>query len=293
MEKIKLIVDTASDITAEDAQRLNIELLPVAITHGDRIYAEAFDMKKEEFWKILEESEIQPTTCQITPDQLLSAFKKAHGDGYTHIIVVTINSTGSGMYNNCFLAKNLFVEEFGDALTFEIIDSHTYTYQYGRPCMIAAEMIQNGASFSETVAFIKDRLSRVEGYAPIFTLKFARRSGRISGAAAFVGEVMGFKPIMHIYDGGVQTNEKVRGDKNVLPRTIELVKKRAVSLSEQEIMLVFGDIDEKYKEEIRDAVKNELKPGSIFEGKLGCSITNNCGPLVFGILFYGEKRNYY
>lgn len=293
MEKIKLIVDTASDITLEDAQRLNIELLPVIITHKENIYREAYDILKADFWIILETSDEQPTTCQITPDQLLTAYKKAYNEGYTHVIIVTINATGSGMYNNSFLAKDLFNEEFGDVMTFEIIDSHTYTYCYGRPGMIAAEMIQNGSSFAQTVSYLKETLSRIEAYAPMFTLKFAKKSGRISGAAAFVGEVMGFKPIMHVYDSNVFTNEKVRGGKNILPRTIELIKERAMNIEEQEVTLVFGDISDELKEEVRTAVKNELKPKSVFEGEMGCSITNNCGPYVFGIVFEGEKRDLY
>ena len=56
MDKIKIIMDTASDITLEEAGE-HIELLPVTITVDDKAYRELYDISKEEYWKILEENE--------------------------------------------------------------------------------------------------------------------------------------------------------------------------------------------------------------------------------------------
>ena len=294
MEKIKLIVDTACDLTKDDAERLGIDLLPVTIIHNETIYQEQYTMGKEQFWKILADSKEQPTTSQITPQQLLASYNKAFDEGCTHAIVITINSKGSGMYNNAFISRDLFYEEHGqDAMHIEILDSHTYSYCYGMPVMWAAQNIQKGMSYAQVRSTLIDHLSRLQAYAPIFTLKFARRSGRISGATAFVGEMLDFKPVMYVGHGEVTTNIKVRGMSNTLPKAIELVKQNAIDLHNQCIGIAYGDIDEKFKQTIHDRVLEELKPASIYEGQIGCAISNNAGPQIFGIFFLGEDNHLY
>ena len=58
-----------------------------------------------------------------------------------------------------------------------------------------------------------------------FDLKFAKKSGRVSAAAAFVGEALGLKPIMTFENGASKVVTKVRGEKNVIPTILELAQK--------------------------------------------------------------------
>ena len=294
MEKIKIMVDTPSDIELEDAQRLNIELIPVTISYQGKSYRETYDISKKDFYAILNECEELPTTAQITPPQFLSVFERACEEGYTHIILTTINAAGSGTFNSANLAVSLFEETHGkDKIVFEIIDSHTYTFCYGRPVMLAAEMIQQGKSFSETVAFLKEQLTHSHCYAYMSTLKFARKSGRISVTAAIVGEALGLKPVMAVGNSIVDVNNKCRGEKSAIAKLIENVKAEAVDLENQEIILLFGDVPENVADRLRSEAKEKLKPAAIFEGKLGCSICNNAGPQTVGIIFSGKDYELY
>ena len=56
-------------------------------------------------------------------------------------------------------------------------------------------MREQGESFDAIVSVVKSRLNRVEAYLGVYSLKFLKKSGRISGGAAFVGEALGLKPI--------------------------------------------------------------------------------------------------
>lgn len=294
MEKLKMITDTASDISVEQAAELDIILLPVVIQHAGKSYREGYDIGKREFWKLLQESDEIPTTAQISPEQLLGAYNDAYAEGVTHAIVVTINSAGSGMYQNAHLAKELFEEQEGrDAMKITIIDSHLYTYLYGRLVMQAAQMVKAGDSAQRIISFLEYQLARVYGFAPIYTLKFAKKSGRISGAAAFIGEMMGFKPILSIGDGKVETKEKVRGESLMVPRVIELVRENAINLAGQELMVLFGDLSEEERASVLETLKAELCPASVFVDDIGCSVTNNAGPRVFAVGFYGKDNGLY
>ena len=112
----------------------------------------------------------------------------------------------------------MFEEEQGEGkMTIEVIDSKTYTYIYRHIVVKAAEMREQGESFDAIVSVVKSRLNRVEAYLGVYSLKFLKKSGRISGGAAFVGEALGLKPISHVYDGAVKVCDKVRGEKHSLP----------------------------------------------------------------------------
>lgn len=294
MEKIKIMVDTPSDIEYKDAQKRNIELLPVTITYQGKSYREEYDISKEDFFTILNECEELPSTAQVTPPQFLAAFEKAWKEGYTHIILTTINGAGSGTFNSARLAVSLFEEAHGkDAILFEIIDSHTYTLCYGRPVMQAAELVQQGHSFSEVVAFLKERLNHAHCYAYISTLKFARKSGRISMTAAIVGEALGLKPIMSVGNNTVDIYNKCRGEKSAIAKLIDNVKNEVPDPENQEIVLVYGDVPEPVLERFRKEVAEKLNPASIFEGRLGCAICNNAGPQTVGIIFSGADYGFY
>jgi len=290
MQKIQLMCDAASDFMYDEAKELGISLRLVPITHGNDQYKEGI-LPKEEFIDILENSPIMPSTAQISPDNLLQGFKEAYEDGCTHIIVVTISSTGSGMYQNCFIAKELFEAEYGeDKIHFDFIDSRAYTYCYGDRLREAAQMVKEGKTAEEIVEYLHDKLSRISGCAGVYSLKFARKSGRISGAAAFAGEALGLKPIIHLVNGKVNIAEKVRGEKNIIPKLIEMAKREADDIENQDITIFYGRPPQGELERLIEAVETQLKPKSYKLGLLGASLTLNAGPATLGFTFYSKRR---
>lgn len=288
MDKIKIIVDTASDISMEEAYQNNIELVPVNITIKGKTYRELYDISKEEYWKILEENEEIPTTSQITPETFLNTYKKLCNEGCNKIIVVTINSKGSGTFNSANLAYNIFKEENkASDVEFKFIDSGIYTYCYGKPVIDAGKMINEGKSFAEIVSYLETVIPKMRGFAYMSTLKFAKASGRISILSAVVGEALGLKPILKVDNGSVDVVNKTRGEKAAISKIIENVKKEADDIENQEIILVHGSNDPEIIEKVKCEIKEKLNPKSVYIGKLGCSITNNAGPQTIGILFMG------
>ena len=290
MEKVRVIVDTSSDITVEQAAERGIDLLPVGMRHGGKFYREAYDITKREFWELLEQSGEIATTSQVLPQLVEEAFERALADGCTGAVLITICGDASGLYQSAHVLRELFYEEHGTAMPIEIINSHTFSYLYGRPVMLAGELAQQGASLTEVVSFLKDKLSHVYGYAPMFTIRYSQKSGRISSTVAFVGEMMGVKPILYLGDNVADVCAKVRGEAAMLPKMLELVKQKAVDLEKQEIMLITGLIDPEYRENLIKRVQEELNPASIFLDEVGCSIANNCGPKIYGVLFYGPDN---
>ncbi len=285
MEKIKIITDTASDIDISDAKKLDIGLLPLSITFDGKTYKEQFDISKEEYWDVLNSCEEIPQTAQVAPQTFLDEYIKCYEEGYNKFIVVTINGTASGTFNSANLASDMFFEKYPEGAEFKFIDSKLYTALYGKPILDAATLIKNGKNFEEVYEFLSSKIAKMKAYAYMTTLKFAKKSGRISILAAIVGDALGLKPIMQIYDRKVEVISKTRGEKAAISKTVEMVLSDIDNKKEQDIILVHGCNSEEVLKKIEEELNEKVKPRSIIRWKLGGCITTNTGPETIGILF--------
>ncbi len=291
MSKIRIIADAASDIPISDAKANGIELV-TAIVHFDGKDVPEVEIDKNEYIDFLLNSDEIPTTAAVSPTQLIECFERAYEDGITDFIAITISSTGSAFYSNCFLAKDMFCETHGEGkMNFYFIDSLLYTFCYGDIVLEAGKMAVSGASAEEVVAFASEKLKSAYGVAGVYSLKFAKKSGRISGTAAFVGEMMGLKPILLVDNGKVNIIEKARGESNIIPRLIEAAKKHIDPDAEQVIRIFHGIKVDKDIKDLSAALKKEFKIKEIKTGLLGPSLTTNAGPKVLGFTFTGKKRD--
>ncbi|MEG1779199.1 MAG: DegV family protein, partial [Oscillospiraceae bacterium] len=173
MEKIKLMSDTACDIPKDIGKKLGIELLPIPITIDGKGYLEGEDFTFQEFYEILVQSKELPFTSHITAHTFTESFANLYKDGYNRIICTTINSKGSNMFEAATIAKDLFYEQYPEALDtvkISVLDSKTYSMAYGLPLMIAADKLKNGASYDELVDYLIEAYNRVEVYFTVFNL---------------------------------------------------------------------------------------------------------------------------
>ena len=226
MEKILLLTDSASDLTPEDEARTGIRVLNLPVSVEGKEYTDRVDLTPDEMYQILNTCKELPTTAHLNMVDFAEAFQKAAEEGYTDIIYMGLNSHGSATYQSALLGKKLFYEhlpQYAD-VKIHLLDSLSYSYGYGYPLVLAAARRDQGATAAELVDFIQDFLRHRELYFAMYTLQFAKRSGRIGAAASFVGEMLGLKPVMTFEGGDNITAAKVRGEKNVVPKLFEYYK---------------------------------------------------------------------
>lgn len=110
MSKIRIITDSASDISTAEEQKYNILILPFPVTIGDKSYMSRVDFDNTGFYKLMEENPNElPKTAQITAFQFDELYKEQFDAGYTDIIFVSINKKGSATHDNAVMAKNEFL----------------------------------------------------------------------------------------------------------------------------------------------------------------------------------------
>lgn len=287
-EKIYLFSDSTCDITHEEAERWEIGIVPLRINVGDKTYREFYDITPQEYWRILEENKEVPTTTQVSIEAFQDQYQKAKDSGATHCIGVLINGKGSGTYQTACIVRDMFYEENGTDMEIILIDSKKYAYLYGSIVIEAAKLRNAGASASEIVADIEDRLGRIRAYLGVYNLKHLRKSGRISGGAAFVGDALGMKPVLLVDYAAVDVRMKVRGDKNLIPKLVELAAKEADNPQEQTAFLLHATVSE---ERLADA-EARLRAagfGDVLRHPLGLAVTTNTGPLSVAIGFYRRE----
>ena len=290
MSKIVILTDSCCDLPKETVEELGIKVLPFTLTVGGKSFLEMYDKSTQEFYKLLEETDEIPKHSQIPPITFEEAYKELFEQGYTDIISVSLNSQGSGTYNNSIMAKNDFFDnnpQAKDKLRIFNLDSKCYTLFYGYPVMEAAKKIKRGADVEEIIAYLEEWFNVCAVYAVPFTLKYAKKSGRISAAKAFAGELLGLKPVILFADGTTETIDKIRGEKNIVPKFVEIIEKNMTP--QTPYILLHGRDDTVAKEVEKELAKKTGRKAEMM-GNIGAVVTSNIGPDLVAIVIRRKNK---
>lgn len=283
--KIKISTDSTSDIPVAFREQLNISVLPLNIHYEDREYRDGIDITPEEMYKLLDSAKTLPASSQVSLPLYTELYENTWGQGYSDLIHTTLNGKGSGTYQAAVLAKDMFFEahpEAENAFSIHIIDSRTYSMAYGIPVVEAAQMAQSGATVEQILNHLSDWLDHTRPMFVPLDLKCVKKSGRISPAAAFVGDAIGLKPLITFEDGEANIIGKARGEKKALSILLETcMKERRPGTN---YVLVYGNNDEAFQT-LREECAKVMDQPPLAEYPVGCVISINTGPNMVGILY--------
>lgn len=288
MSKIGILTDSCCDMPQELADKYQIDILCIPVLLEGKTYIERQSMTNDEFYDMMRKADGVPTTAAITPIQYCEKYCEYLDKNYTDLLVVTLNSAGSSTYNNALNGVKMLAEERpGHHLNIRVVDSHTYSMVQGWPIINAAKKLRSGAELEMVIQELNDAYARMEVCLAAFSLKQMKKSGRISAAAAFVGELLGLRPIISLNDGVSKVEAKVRGDAAVVPAMIKYCQTRA-DMTQVEYGLGYTD-----GERIKDLKKQARKAfghDPVFVFQLGAAVSSNTGPDAIAVTFPGAPR---
>jgi DegV family protein with EDD domain len=287
VEKIQIVTDSGSDIPKAYEQKHGIRILAFPITVGERGFFDR-DMTDAEYYKLILDSVKSadfPKTAQITVNRFLDIYNEYFAAGITDLIYASIADLGSATYANAFMAREHFFEENPAAkerFNIHLVDSGNYTGVYGWPVIQAAIKAEKGVPAADIVDYITDWCKYAEVNFGCFTLDFVKRSGRVSTAAAFVGEMLGLRPIIRIKQAVSTTTATVRGDKAVVPKIVDVTAERIIPGTPY--VLISGN-DKAAEDELTKLITKRLgyPPEMVFY--VGAAVAANVGPCVVGTIF--------
>ena len=290
MQRIKIMTDSACDISADLEKEYNIDIMCFPVIIDGKDYIERETISNEQFYEALSTSIEAPVTSQITSFRFLDEYKKIYNEGYKEIINVTISSSGSNTYNSAVLARDTFFEENPEAKScfkIHVVDSLSYTAGYGYVVVEAAKKARRGSSSEEIISYLKDWFSCVEIYFAPYSLEQVKRSGRVSCAAAFMGELLGLRPLIQMVDGKSHVLEKIRGNKNIIPRIAATAIKNMIP--QTPYIIIKGNVDEHAIELEKEMIKKVGYPAEMTI-QIGAAVANNAGAEVAGITIKANKN---
>ena len=285
MSKIKIGTDSTADIPKPFCEELNISVLPLSILAGEKEYQDGVDITPSEFYRIIDESKELPVSSQVASVLYSELFEETWRAGYTDLIQVTLNSKGSGTYQAAVLSRDLFYEEHPKAkeqLAIHIIDSKTYSMGYGIAVIEGAQLAKAGVSAQEVTDNIEEWLAHSRPVCVTLDLRCVKKAGRISPAAAFVGDAVGLKPIITFENGDAKIVGKARGARKAISALVERCRKERRPGTNYAI--VYGYNTEAL-EFLKEACAQIMDKPPIAEYQVGCVISINTGPNMNGILY--------
>ncbi|MBP3747189.1 MAG: DegV family protein [Ruminococcus sp.] len=290
MSKIMIMTDSCCDLPKEIIEELGITVIPFELTVGGEKFREIFDKSTQEIYELMSKTDEIPKHSQISPMTFEAEYKKLYEQGYTDIINVSINSQGSGTYSNACLAKNDFFEnnpEAKDKIRIFNLDSKCYTVFYGYPIMEAVKMIRKGAEAEEIIAYMEDWFNICGIYAVPYNLKYARKSGRISAAKAFAGELLGLKPVILFADGTTETVDKIRGEKNIVSKLVEIADKNMTP--QTPYIMIHGRDNTLAKEVEKELIKRTGRKAEMY-ANIGAVVSANIGMDIVAVLVRRKNK---
>lgn len=280
---VKILFDSASDISLAEANAMGAELISIKIRFGDEEFSDGVDLTREEFFKKLSGSDKLPQTSQINPAEFAAAFEKLTADG-SEVVCITLSSKLSGTFKNAVGAA----EKFGGKVF--VVDSLNASTGEKILCQYALRLVKEGLCAAEIAAALDEEKSRIRVLAVLDTLKFLKMGGRISAVTAFAGEMLSIKPVIGIVDGEVKLLGKAIGSKKSGNLLTKLIKENGVDFSMPHGVMWSGADDtmlKRYVEDSRDlwAAETDSLPAYM----IGSTIGTHIGPGAIGVAFYSKK----
>jgi DegV family protein with EDD domain len=281
MSKVTIITDTGAYLPDELAETYGIISVPFQLIWGDETYRDVVDISAEEFYTRLSTAEIMPSTSQPPPIAFEELYREKLDQG-NEILSIHTSSKLSGTLDSAVQASQAF-----PGAPIQLVDSLTTTMQLGFLVLTAARAAQQGASLEECKVLVEQAREQSGVYFVVETLEFLRRGGRIGGGAAFLGQALDLKPILHITNGTIESAAKVRTAKKAMIRLLDLVEEQINGRKPLRICAIHANAPEKAQELLKLATErfSKYRITEAFTSGVSPAIGTHAGPGTAGIAF--------
>ena len=281
---IKIVMESSCDIPKERAKRLGITVIPMKFTFpGGESYLDNVSMTHAEFYGKLENSEDIPVTSMVSPAEYEDVFRALSANGDS-VIVVSLSSKLSGCYNSAVMARRDFENVY-------VVDSENACVGQSVLGEYRAKLAKNESDAKAVVEKLEKAKKRIRLLAVVDTLKYLKKGGRISSAAAFAGGLLGIKPVLTVDEGVIAVVGKARGAKaadNLLVKYIE-----DGNGIDETMPIYLG-----YSGSSRDTLDNYIENSrhiyadvdNIPVITIGCVIGTHVGPGAFGLAYFEKEK---
>ena len=276
--KFKIVADASCDIPKEYMEKYDITIIPIEVMFGEDIYPEGLETK--EFYKKIEETGLIPKTAMPNSYKFENFYKDYVNKEDVFVITILISMEMSQTKLQAQMAadnlgmKNVFIEESGSTTV-------------GQGAIIGE--LCRFIDKCQDIEKIKEEFYRLKNnihiYAVIDDLKYLKQSGRLSSTSAFVGNILGVKPIIAIKDGKVMTIAKCKGAQKAENFILDKIENMDTT---HPFYIVHSDMPagaERLEEKAKQRIGENQE---VITAQIGCVVGSHVGPTCYGFGYFSK-----
>lgn len=274
MGKVAIVTDSNSGITQDRGRELGIYVLPMPFFIDGELFLEDITLSQKEFYeKLGADSDI--STSQPSPGSIMELWDKALKE-YDEIVCIPMSS---GLSSTCYTAMSLAKDYKGKV---QVVDNQRISVTQEQSVYDAMKLRDEGMNAEEIKTILEKEKLQASIYITVDTLKYLKKGGRITPAAAALGTVLNLKPVLQIQGEKLDAFAKVRGWKAAKRTMLNAIEKdlneRFAEVKEDMVLGMAYTCAEEEAKEWKKEIQGKFPGYEIVEGPLSLSVACHIGP---------------
>ena len=290
MNQFALFTDSSCDLPLHLAEEMQLTVLPLTL-HMDgsdyKNYLDERDITYPDFYAALPKAHNVKTSAANT-HAFIEAMEPVLAAGQD-ILYIGFSSALSGTCNAGFQAAAELREKYPDRKIL-CVDSLCASMGEGLLVTLADQKRRAGASIEDVRDYVEETKLHICHWFTVDDLNHLKKGGRVSATAAFLGTMLGIKPIMHVDNAGrLIPVDKQRGRKASVRRLADEMQRLAINPAEQKVYISHGGCEEDAKT-LANIIRERMGTTDITIGYVGPVIGAHSGPGTLALFFLGTER---
>ena len=286
MKKIAIVTDSNSGITQEMGKTMGIHVIPMPFFIDGELFLEDITLTQEEFYKRLgEDSDI--STSQPSPGEVMECWDELLKE-YDEIVHIPMSS---GLSSTCHAAQSLSQEYEGKVC---VVDNQRISVTQKQSVEDAIVLRDAEKSASEIKEILEAEKLQASIYITVDTLKYLKKGGRVTPAAAALGTVLNLKPVLQIQGEKLDAFSKVRGWKAAKRTMLKAIEKdlndRFADVREDMVLGMAYTCSKEEAQEWKQEIAEKFPEYEIVEGPLSLSVACHIGPGAMAVTCMKKVR---
>lgn len=275
---MRIVADSSCDLTLEMRDRLNVTIVPLTISIGDRHFKDDDALNLDLMLDEIKNSHEVPKSACPSPQDFMNAFMEKGS-----VFVITLTAALSGTYNSALIARDLFIQEQQDKFI-HVFDSKGSSVRETLIAMKIGELIEKNLKEEEIVEQVNDYIAKMKYIFQLGNLDTMIKNGRVSRLKGIIANALNIKPILHASPTGeAELLENVRTEKKSVQRLVEMVGEQCNDFSDRILGISHCDALDKAEKIKAEIEKNyNFKEVFIVQMRGLSSLYTNRGGITIG-----------
>ena len=282
-QKVKIIAECVCDLPRGFFKEHNVDIVYFSIETESGVFADTSEITSENIIEYMQRGGKKALSCAPSPETYKAVFSK-NLELYDEIILVTISSKISMAFKNSTQAVS---EMKTDKV--HVFDSWHLSSGLGHFVIKAAKMAENGCSSGEILAVLEKMRPSVSTSFIVESTDYLYKNGKVSRKVKELCDKFDIHPILEMREGALVIQSITRGNyKKACRKYIKKTLKKSKNIDKTTAFITHAGCSSKTIDFIKNEIEQIFHFDNLVVKKASATISSNCGPNTFGILFIRE-----